>query len=927
MAIVLSAYNSIRSGSGPNEIMFRWTRDGGDPAGGWHLHDSSGTPVNVGVTWNIVNGSGTPIAGSAREFYVDYTTNERYLVLVALDSGGANLESSNEIHIAEGGASTLTDDPGAGSGDTEAPTAPEMSEPYWDDPSSTVYLELIESTDNVGVDHYDIHRATTPGFTPGPGNLITVTDPGGAPEGVVYRNDASAPTDTLVYYRAFAVDSAGNKSAASNEVSVYTGIDTTPPTPPTLSLTPTITGAELSWSGATDNVGVVSYEVHFSTEEGFTPTSETRLQFLAETSFTDLGLPPGTYYYAIIAIDQEGNKSAKSNEESLTIPESSDLNILMVVHPTISQVDLDFKALLESFGYTVTTREHTLDPPSDLGTYNLVVMGQSVQSNQVYRYDTVSVPVLSPSLAKWPHSKASTATFTSSGDMRTSFWFLADAEDINAPLVNTQTIYSTTPAEPYRWVAPSSLPASCTVLAGRDNSMGNIVALAYDEGALLADGVTAAPSRRIALPFADPARLSAAGVALLERAITWAARAALPPGEDTTPPTTPGGLTAQVRGASVALSWAASSDVVGVVGYEVHRGATSGFTPDSSTLLATTATVFYQAVSQPSGTHYYKVIAVDAADNKSAAATVAAQVAPSFGFRAYEKQADGSLVALVAAGIWDGDSLDDIEGDENGTYVPPPDPDPVDPWEPGDQPFWETTGRVRLGNPAMTTQSGTWLSASDVEYINKDFTGTGSISIAGNNVRLSGCRLPDHLIIRGTNVIIEDSDIGAISISGGKFVTIRRNRIGGSLTPQDSIHITSDTGRCQDILIENNYIGHPNIVASSHYDGLQVRGVDRLIVRGNYFDAGLVFNDRGNSSIFLQDANGLNYDVEIRGNWSRVIGYNHTYLFANNLLFVDNIFYRTVCTDVIYARGGTNQTFSGNTYDNGVSVDAMLIAG
>lgn len=92
-----------------------------------------------------------------------------------------------------------------------------------------------------------------------------------------------------------------------------------------------------------------------------------------------------------------------------------------------------------------------------------------------------------------------------------------------------------------------------------------------------------------------------------------------PPPVDTTAPTTPGTPTDVITGSSVALSWTASTDNVAVTGYEVHRSASSGFTPSPSTLRTNAPSNTWTDNGVPVGTWYYKVIAFDAAGNKSAA--------------------------------------------------------------------------------------------------------------------------------------------------------------------------------------------------------------------------------------------------------------------------------------------------------------------
>lgn len=85
------------------------------------------------------------------------------------------------------------------------------------------------------------------------------------------------------------------------------------------------------------------------------------------------------------------------------------------------------------------------------------------------------------------------------------------------------------------------------------------------------------------------------------------------PPPDTTAPSAPTGLTGTATQTTVALTWAASSDNVGVVGYRVTR---NGGAP------ATVTQTSYSDISLTAGTAYtYAVTAVDAAGNVSAPAS------------------------------------------------------------------------------------------------------------------------------------------------------------------------------------------------------------------------------------------------------------------------------------------------------------------
>jgi hypothetical protein len=75
--------------------------------------------------------------------------------------------------------------------------------------------------------------------------------------------------------------------------------------------------------------------------------------------------------------------------------------------------------------------------------------------------------------------------------------------------------------------------------------------------------------------------------------------------------------------------------------------------------------------------------------------------------------------------------------------------------------------------------------------------------------------------------------------------------------------------------------------ATSHYDGIQVRGVRGMLLRGNNFDLG-PWEEMYNAAIFLENANGGNYDVVIDRNWIGGGGYT-LYLFAANVQFTNNV--------------------------------------
>ncbi|MBL9191582.1 MAG: fibronectin type III domain-containing protein [Opitutaceae bacterium] len=152
-------------------------------------------------------------------------------------------------------------------------------------------LSWTSSNDNVGVVGYEV-------LTGGnlveqvPGNSIAVS---GLVPGATYRMSVVA------------IDSAGNRSAASGLVEVTTSADTTVPSTPASVAVSAISrvGATVSWAASTDNVAVTGYEVYRDATLAGSATTP---------SFELTGLNSGTSYAITVkAIDSSGNRSLASS--------------------------------------------------------------------------------------------------------------------------------------------------------------------------------------------------------------------------------------------------------------------------------------------------------------------------------------------------------------------------------------------------------------------------------------------------------------------------------------------------------------------------------------------------------------------------------------------------------------------------------------
>jgi chitodextrinase len=181
--------------------------------------------------------------------------------------------------------------------DTVAPTAPTLAASGTT--QTTTNLSWSGATDNVAVTGYDVYRgATLLGSTASTTFAVT-----------------GLTASTTYSFTVRAKDAAGNVSADSNLVSVTTlapVVDTTAPTAPTLSASGTTqTTTNLSWTGATDNVGVTGYDV---LRNGVVIGSTTTATTFAVTGLT----ASTTYTFNVRAKDAAGNISANSNTVSVT---------------------------------------------------------------------------------------------------------------------------------------------------------------------------------------------------------------------------------------------------------------------------------------------------------------------------------------------------------------------------------------------------------------------------------------------------------------------------------------------------------------------------------------------------------------------------------------------------------------------------------
>ncbi len=132
---------------------------------------------------------------------------------------------------------------------------------------------------------------------------------------------AAGSGDYARAYLVWDVDSADNDQIWSARAE----LDATPPTAPAnLRASPGDTVVDLTWGASTDRNGIYGYYVIRAASSGGPYTLLNPFP-ITGTSYRDVGLSSGVYYYQVYAVDGTGNVGPASNAASATVAAGSDL--------------------------------------------------------------------------------------------------------------------------------------------------------------------------------------------------------------------------------------------------------------------------------------------------------------------------------------------------------------------------------------------------------------------------------------------------------------------------------------------------------------------------------------------------------------------------------------------------------------------------
>lgn len=435
---------------------------------------------------------------------------------------------------------------------------------------------------------------------------------------------SSCGSGGIIWFDDYSVDDVWNSNYVAGPP------DTTAPSTPTnLSATATSSSStNLTWTASTDNVAVTAYRIERCVTAGCTNFAEITTD--TASPYSDTGLTPATIYqYRIRATDQAGNLSGYSNTSSVTTDAGTSGSYT-------SSFPLTENPISEG-GVWVNGASTGLDW-NNVRTTTGKVFGTQVPN--VPNYYSDSTAVLSGIWGADQDVTATVFTTTTTGrevELRLRTTITAHSITGYEVLFVAYSNGATGDVQIVRWNGPV---ASFTVLGSGGSAVitqgtvvratitGNTIR-AYVNGTQVATATdstytTGSPGVGFFLNSGTITDNASFGFTSLTVSSSGATN---PP--DITVPSNPSGLGAQAAGSgSITLSWTASTDNVGVTGYNVERCA--GVSCSTFAQIGTSATNSYNdSAASASTTYGYRVRAYDAAANLSGYSNTATATTPA----------------------------------------------------------------------------------------------------------------------------------------------------------------------------------------------------------------------------------------------------------------------------------------------------------
>ncbi|WP_158976788.1 fibronectin type III domain-containing protein [Cellulophaga sp. L1A9] len=518
------------------------------------------------AVWSGVSGFNvTPITGTTWSEYVfnvtATTTSPR--IRIYTSNYPFRLVAGNTIYIDNVSITAL---------DNVAPTSPTNLTANATTATST-NLSWTAATDNIGVVDYEI-------FQEG----VSIGLSGGSTTFAV--NGLTA--ETTYNFTVSALDAAANTSGQSNGISVSTLAltDTEVPTVPSglVADNITTTGVNLNWTAATDNIGVVDYEIF---QDGVSIGLSG-----GNTTFAVNGLTTETTYnFTISALDAAANTSGQSNGISVSTLALTDTEVptvpsgLVADNITTTGVNLNWTAATDNVGvvdYEIFQEGVSIGLSG--GNTTFVVNGLTPETT--YNFTVAALD-------------AAANTSGQSNGISVNTLAIADAEAPTVP-TNLVTDNITTTSVNLNWTVATDNVGVVDYEIFQD---GVSIGLSGASTTFAVNGLTPETTYNFTVAALD----AAANTSVVSESIAVLTLAV----SDTEAPAAPTGLIASnTTETSTELSWDAATDNVGVTDYEIFQdGVTIGLTGGTTNFTISGLT--------SETTYVFTVLALDVSNNAS----------------------------------------------------------------------------------------------------------------------------------------------------------------------------------------------------------------------------------------------------------------------------------------------------------------------
>jgi uncharacterized lipoprotein YddW (UPF0748 family) len=593
----------------------------------WDTNEGATTQVDYGLTSSYGSSSTLDplLVNTHTVQLVNLTPNTLYHYRVKSKDGANNLATSTDYTFTTVSndvvADIIVDNPAAtlvGSWFTGTSSTDKYGTDYYY--STTAASETKSATWRPSIivaGNYDVYVWYPQGATRSAMAPYTVNYNGGSVTVPVNQQANGGKWNLIANAKPFLVGTAGSVKVGNGtgETSLSVMADaikfvfadvTAPSVPTNLAVTAASnTQANLTWTASTDNVGVTGYKIY---RDGV------QIGTSATASYSDTTCAAATHYvFEVSAYDAVGNESAKSVAADIlmpggdTVPPSAP-TILSADGKSSTQIDLAWTTSTDDVGVTgykiyrngtqigtSATTSYSDTGLTELTTYSYAVSAYDAANNESARSSAYDGRTLDGT----PPSVPTGLTATPASETRVNLAWTASTDNVGVT--------------DYRVVRNGVEIAVATTNSYSDTTCTPSTTYTYQVSAEDAD------HNQSALCAAVPATTPA----------------------DVTPPTVPTGLTSTaVSRSQVNLSWTASTDTIGVVGYKVFRnGAQIG---------ASVTTSYSDTACWGNTTYTYKVSAYDLKGNESAQSTQSVVTTPSV----TDIIMDNGLAAYV--GAWTG---------------------------------------------------------------------------------------------------------------------------------------------------------------------------------------------------------------------------------------------------------------------------------